>query len=140
VETIGHVRNQIRELIGEYGEREHDAIVSEIHIDPKYAEALEGLEGRGPYYVVLYLFHKVEETHLKAHPRGDVTRPKRGVFATRSQLRPTKIGVCTVELLGREGLILKVRGLDALDGSPVIDIKPYAERFDAPARFRDAGP
>lgn len=136
METIGYVHNQIHELIGEYGEREHDSIVSEIHIDPKYEEGLEGLEARGPYYLVLYLFHKTKETELKAHPRGDLTRPRRGVFATRSNLRPSKIGVCAVELVSREGLVLKVRGLDALDGSPVIDLKPYAERFDSPLRFR----
>ena len=65
---------------------------------------------------------------LKVHPRGDPTRPLAGVFATRSPHRPNPIGLHRVEVLGIEGTEIRVRGLEALDGTPVLDIKPVLEK------------
>lgn len=64
-------------------------------------------------------------THLKVHPRGRQELPLTGVFATRSPIRPNSLGITTVRLLERRGNVLRVKDLDAIDGSPIIDIKPY---------------
>lgn len=96
-----------------------------IRVFPEYESALDGVEGL-THLTVLYWMHRLdpaERRRLRVHPRGDRSRPKQGVFALRSPMRPNPIGVTTVRLRRREGLLLYVEGLDALDGSPVIDIK-----------------
>lgn len=103
------------------------SIVSEVVIDPQYKEALEGIESYSHLFVIFYL-HKVslkETSTLKVHPRGRKDLKKVGVFTTRSRNHPNRIGLAVVELLERRGNSLKVRALDALDGTPVLDIKPY---------------
>jgi len=79
---------------------------------------------------VLFGFHRQRETLLRLHPRRDPSIPIVGVFATRSPTRPNKIGLTRVELLSVKGGIVRVKGLDALDGSPVFDIKPVEEEID----------
>lgn len=96
-----------------------------IEIKPEFAEALHRIE-ECEHLWVLYWMHQLREEQrrtLKVHPRGDVSRPLRGVFAVHSPMRPNPIGMTRVRLLRREGLRLIVEGLDALDGSPVIDVK-----------------
>jgi len=76
--------------------------------------------------LVLYWMDRLTEQNRKVlvvHPKGDKTRPKRGVFSTRSPLRPNPIGLSKVRLLERGGNVLEVEGLDAVDGTPVIDLK-----------------
>ena len=68
---------------------------------------------------------------MRVRPRGDARIPEQGVLATRSQLRPSPIGVSVVRLLKRRRNILRVEGLDAIDGTPVLDIKPYFPNYDA---------
>jgi len=97
---------------------------STIVIAPDYSEAMEGLEEE-KCILVLFRFHLSRDCPMKVHPRGDPARPKRGVFATCSPARPNFIGVSKCEVLKIEGLSLRVRGLDAIDGSPVLDIKPF---------------
>jgi len=99
--------------------------VMRIEVYTEYTEALDGIE-KLTHINVLYWMHRLTENDrgkLKVHPRGDMDRPLTGVFATRSPVRPNPIGLTCVELLKREGNVLFVKGLDALDGSPVIDIK-----------------
>jgi len=99
--------------------------VMRIEVSAEYAEALDGIE-KLTHINVLYWMHRLTEKNrgkLKVHPRGDLNRPLTGVFATRSPVRPNPIGLTRVELLKRKGNVLFVKGLDALDGSPVIDIK-----------------
>jgi len=99
--------------------------VMRIEVYTEYTEALDGIE-KLTHINVLYWMHRLTENDrekLKVHPRGDMDRPLTGVFATRSPVRPNPIGLTRVELLKREGNVLFVKGLDALDGSPVIDIK-----------------
>jgi len=96
-----------------------------ISINPEYAEGLDGIE-RLDYIYVLYWMDRLSEEDrkvLKVHPRGDRSRPLTGVFALRSPMRPNPIGLTRVRLLRREGNKLYVEGLDALDGTPVVDIK-----------------
>jgi tRNA-Thr(GGU) m(6)t(6)A37 methyltransferase TsaA len=80
------------------------------------------IEGFSHLYV-LWIFHKVDGYELTAYPPSD-DRPH-GVFATRSPQRPNPIGLTVVELLGRDGTRLRVRGVDMLDGTPIVDLKPY---------------
>ena len=99
------------------------AAESRITLSPEYLPGLAGLE-KEPRVLVVFFFHESHEWHLKQHPRGDKDRPKRGVFALRSPRRPNGVGVTEVELLGIQENVLTVRGLDAVDGTPVLDLKP----------------
>lgn len=136
VRPIGFVRNDAKEKPPiEY---KWDDTVSEIVIDRGLSEALDGLEDFS-HIVVLFRFDRAIVTGdlpPKTHPRGDPNKPLVGRFATRSPHRPNSIGMTTVRLLERRGNILKVKGLDALDGSPVLDIKPYIPRSDDPTDVR----
>ncbi|HIQ05487.1 MAG TPA: tRNA (N6-threonylcarbamoyladenosine(37)-N6)-methyltransferase TrmO [Anaerolineae bacterium] len=96
---------------------------SRIIVDPSLAEGLRGLE-RFDRIMVVYHFHRSSGFSLLQHPRGDLARPRRGVFALHSPHRPNPIGVTLVDLLAVEGNVLRVRGLDAINGTPVLDIKP----------------
>lgn len=100
-------------------------VVSTIEIDPRWEEGLDGIELFSHILVVSWFHLSDEKPLLKVHPRGDPSRPLRGVFSTRAPIRPNRIGVTVVRLLRREGNRLEVQGLDAFDGTPVLDIKPY---------------
>ena len=110
---------------------EHDA-EGTIELRPEYEEGLQDVEGFSHLYV-LWLFHRSEGFSLLATPPTD-ERPH-GVFATRSPRRPNPIALTVVELLGREGRRLRVRGVDMLDGTPVLDLKPYLSSVP-PERIR----
>ena len=100
-------------------------IFAEIVVNQDLKEALDGLEGFS-HIIVLYWLHKAKPTaEMKTFPMGRQDVPKQGLFAVRTTRRPNPIGKTTVRLLSREGNVLKVQGLDAIDGSPVIDIKCY---------------
>jgi tRNA-Thr(GGU) m(6)t(6)A37 methyltransferase TsaA len=99
-----------------------------IEVLPEFEEGLYRIEEVQELFV-FYIFDRSEGRALKVHPKGDPSLPLRGVFTTRSPDRPNRIGMTKVTLLRREGNRLHVKGLDALDGSPVIDIKP-AIRLD----------
>jgi tRNA-Thr(GGU) m(6)t(6)A37 methyltransferase TsaA len=101
--------------------------VAEIHIHDAYVPGLDSLE-RSSHLIVLYWLDRAERGHLFAKPPGE-TR-ERGVFSTRSPARPNPIGFGVVDLIRRKGGVLVVRGLDALDGTPVLDIKPYSPEID----------
>ncbi len=96
---------------------------SKIILKPELTAGLTGLEP-GQQLMVLFYFHRGHDYDLRQHPRGDVNRPKRGVFALRSPRRPVRIGVTVVDLLAIDDNVLRVRGLDALNGTPVLDLKP----------------
>jgi tRNA-Thr(GGU) m(6)t(6)A37 methyltransferase TsaA len=98
-----------------------------IEIFEDFSGGLKGIEDSS-YVWVLYWFHKISQDKrkvLQVHPRGDLARPKRGVFTTRSPVRPNLIGLTRVQLLKRQGNILMVQGLDAFEGSPILDIKSF---------------
>jgi tRNA-Thr(GGU) m(6)t(6)A37 methyltransferase TsaA len=96
---------------------------SRIVLDPALTGGLAGLEA-GQQVMVVFYFHRSQGYDLAQHPRGDTSRPKRGVFALRSPRRPNPIGVTIVDLLAIEENVLRVRGLDAINGTPVLDLKP----------------
>lgn len=93
-----------------------------IDVDPAFEAGLQDIEGFSHLYV-LWHFHRVDGYDLTAYPPSD-DRPH-GVFATRSPRRPNPIGLTVVKLLRREGRRLFVEGVDMLDGTPVLDLKPY---------------
>jgi len=112
--------------------------ISELIIFEEFSDCLAGIE-EFSHVVVLYWSHMAEEQGRrirKVHPAGQEDLPLVGVFSTRSPVRPNPICVSTVELCGREGNILRVKGLDAVDGSPIIDLKPHHPFFDAPQGVR----
>lgn len=96
---------------------------SRIVLNPALVEGLQGL-AIGQQIVVVFHCHRSEGYELTQHPRGDRSRPRQGVFALRSPRRPNPIGITAVELTAIEGNVLRVRGLDAINGTPVLDIKP----------------
>ncbi len=100
-------------------------------LDLRFVEALLGVEA-GADLVLLTYFHLASRDVLQVHPRGDRARPLRGVFATRSPARPNPIGLVTVRVVRIDGNVLWVRGLDALDGTPILDIKSYSKGFHQP--------
>lgn len=85
---------------------------------------------RGGKIVVICWMDRADRSRLKVHPRGQEDRPPRGVFSTRSPHRPNPLSLHTVELLEIRGNVLRVRGMDAIDGTPVIDIKPHSPELD----------
>ncbi|KAB2928655.1 MAG: tRNA (N6-threonylcarbamoyladenosine(37)-N6)-methyltransferase TrmO [Leptonema illini] len=93
-----------------------------IEIFPEYRDGLDGIEA-GQTIVVLFWLDRSERDTLKVYPRGDRSRGLRGVFATRSPMRPNPIAISELQVLAVDGNRLEVLGLDILDGTPVIDIK-----------------
>ena len=132
---IGAVRNRITEPMPT-GWAE---VRSQIVLRPELAEALLGLDGYSHIYV-LYWPHQIPEevrgSKPRLHPLDDPANPLQGVLATRSQIRFNPILASAVPLLKVEGNVVQVQGLDAVDGSPVLDVKPYIPRFDAVADAR----
>ena len=121
IEPIGIVRSEVEKTyLPEY----FHGRTCYIEIYPEFEEALDGIEHE-EFILVLFYFHKSEGYPLKVHPRGDPERPLRGVFATCSPKRPNFIGVTRCRLINRRGIFLEVKDLDALNGTPIIDIKPY---------------
>jgi len=105
-----------------------------LDISAEYEAGLADIEGFSHLYVI-WLFDRATGYDLTAHPPTDEERPH-GVFATRSPRRPNAIGLTVVELLRREGARLFVRGVDMLDGTPILDIKPYLSSVPAEALRR----
>ncbi|MBA7496071.1 hypothetical protein ES702_06669 [subsurface metagenome] len=105
--------------------------ISEILIYDDFTGVLDGIEDFS-HILVLYWAHFTSEADrslIKVHPMGRKDLPQKGIFATCSPVRPNPVCVSAVPLLERRGNLLKVKGLDAVDGSPVIDIKPYTPRY-----------
>ncbi len=91
--------------------------------DPAVAEGLDGI-AVGDDVIVLTWLHEAARDVLRVHPRGDAARPQQGVFNTRSPDRPNPIGLHRVEVIAVEGPRVHVRNLEALDGTPIVDVKP----------------
>jgi tRNA-Thr(GGU) m(6)t(6)A37 methyltransferase TsaA len=136
---VGVVKSPLAEpsLVPEHGDlawktrvgraAEGRALVSEIWIDESLTGILDGIE-EFSHILVLYWAHRVPEegrSIIKAHPMGRKDLPLVGIFATCSPARPNPLCGIVVRLLERKGNLLRVQGLDAIDGSPVVDIKPY---------------
>ena len=128
LEQIGFVSSPVAEGVDEgWG-----SVTSEVVIDKEYAKGLNGLDAFSHILVVFYM-HKYTydaDSDLVRRPQGRSDMPEVGIFAQRAKHRPNPIGVTAVELVSVEGNVVTVRGLDAIDGTPVLDVKPYFPAFD----------
>jgi formylmethanofuran dehydrogenase subunit E len=118
--AIGHVENAFTEPAKP---EEIRAVPSRIILRPELVPGLDGLEP-DQQIMIVFVFHLSVGYDLCQHPRGDRDRPVRGVFSLRTPRRPNPIGVTLVRLVEIEDNILQVDGLDAINGTPVLDIKP----------------
>lgn len=128
LQPIGVVRSPVAEGVDE----DWGSVVTEIHLREEYAPGLHGLE-EFSHVIVVFLMHEATFSpgdDLVRRPRGRADMPELGIFAQRAKHRPNPIGLTAVRLLSVRGNVLTVRGLDAIDGSPVLDIKPYFPAFD----------
>ena len=132
LQPIGVVRSDFKEPIS--ARLDLKKIRASIEINPDLTKALEGLEGFS-HIIVLYWLHRAvfDKNNLKTYPMGNQNVPLQGLFAVRTPKRPNPIGISTVRLLSRRGNILDVQGLDAINGSIVLDIKPYIPGYDSAA-------
>lgn len=118
---------------GQMHPEEVKTLLSDVIIYPQFADGLYKIE----YYshlIILYYCHVLKKElgkPLRVHLRGDLKLPEVGVLASRAQNRPNPIGLSVVKLIARKGNVLTVEGLDALDGSPVLDVKPYNPSVDS---------
>jgi tRNA-Thr(GGU) m(6)t(6)A37 methyltransferase TsaA len=124
---IGHVRSSYKEKSDAPRQGRLSDTIAEIVIDERYYPALWQIEVRKHVWVLCW-FDRADRTVLRAIPPG--TSAEKGVFAIRSPDRPNPVSLCMVDLLGVKDGVLKVRGLDAIDGTPVIDIKMYSDEID----------
>ena len=125
---IAHVVSPVTEAVDE----KWGTVVARVVLLPEYAGGLDGLDGFSHAIVVTHL-HKAKyerARHLKRHPRDLPTMPLLGIFAQRAKDRPNPIGITAVRVLAVGDGFLEVQGLDAIDGTPVLDIKPYFPRYD----------
>ena len=112
---------------------------AKIRILPEFCSGLKGVE-EFSHLIILYWFHlrdnEADRRTLLVFPRKHAVNVETGVFACRSPSRPNPVGLCVVELVKRENCTLTVRGLDAFEGSPIVDIKPYIPDTDAVQNVR----
>jgi len=103
---------------------------SQIIVDEEYASALDNLKV-GDHVQVLYWFDQADRHVLKTVPRWSKTNEERGIFSTRSPNRPNPIALSTVEIFAIDGNIMTVTAMDCIDGTPLLDIKPYLNQLKA---------
>ena len=127
--AVGTIRSPIHELDGAPRQGDEGAPPIWIDLEAGLAPAAEGLVP-GDEIVVLTWLHLAERDVLQVHPRGDVSRPVSGVFGTRSPHRPNPIGLHDATVLEVDGTRLRVAGVEAVDGTPVVDIKPRLGAID----------
>jgi len=131
IEPIGTVKSPVTEA----GDEGWGGVVSEIHLQESLAAGLQGIE-QFSHIIVIFFMHQSTfdlAADLVRRPRERPDMPLVGTFAQRAKHRPNPIGITTVQLIRVEGNILEVKGLDAIDGTPVLDIKPYVPAFDCGA-------
>ncbi len=126
---VGYIRSSIKSRAQAPRQGRDASVEARIEIIPRYAVALDGIAQWSELLVICWL-HLADRDILAVHPRGDLNVPLTGVFGTRSPSRPNPIAVYTVDLLSMEENLLHVKGIDAVDGTPVLDIKPHIHRLD----------
>ncbi len=133
VKPVGVIRSPYKTVDDAPHQGRFSDEICEIEIFPEFEEGLRDIETR-THLIVLYWLDKARRDTLlvKPHHKNKVL----GIFATRSPHRPNPIGFAVVELIERKGRILRVKGLDAIDGTPVVDIKPYSPEIDCVENVR----
>ena len=129
LEPIGVVKSPVKEPIDENWRQ----VIAEIHLNDLLAPGLKGLD-RFSHIIVVFFMHQssfAPATDLVRRPQERADMPEVGIFAQRAKHRPNPIGITAVELIEVRVSVLVVRGLDAINGTPVLDIKPYVPVFDS---------
>ena len=125
LKPIGFIKNNVKEP--RFGNFENE--VSEIIVDEKFTDALNKIEDYS-HVIIVYWMDKIKDYVITQRPQGNPEVPIVGIFSCRCPSRPNPIAISTVKLLEHKGNKIKVKGLDILDGTPVIDIKPYWPKYD----------
>jgi tRNA-Thr(GGU) m(6)t(6)A37 methyltransferase TsaA len=123
LQMVGRVESPLTDLADAPKQGDEGAPEATVVIEPQFAPALDGIEV-GDEVLLLTWLDRADREVLGVHPRGERSRPRTGVFATRSPHRPNPIGLHRVRVLAIEADRLRVAGLEALDGTPVLDLKP----------------
>jgi tRNA-Thr(GGU) m(6)t(6)A37 methyltransferase TsaA len=123
VTPIGSVESPLTDPASAPRQGDEGAPDASLAFEPTALEGLEGLEA-GDEVIVLTWLHRARRDVLRVHPRGDASRAEQGVFSTRSPHRPNPIGLHRVEILSIDGRRVRVRNLEAVDGTPIVDVKP----------------
>ena len=131
LKPIGYIKSPVKQ--SKFGGWQ--GLITEIIVDNNYIDGLEGIDEYS-HLIILYWLDKVDKVKLKMRPQGKKDVPEVGIFACRCPWRPNPIGMTTVKVIERNGNVLKVKGLDVLDGTPLIDIKPYTPPYDAVEEMR----
>jgi tRNA-Thr(GGU) m(6)t(6)A37 methyltransferase TsaA len=126
---VGVVHSPLTDLAEAPRQGDEGAPEAWISIDPELSEAARDLRP-GDVVLVLSWLHRADRSVLSVHPRDDDSRPLTGVFATRSSHRPNPIGVHRVRIVSIQDERIQVSGLEAIDGTPVVDIKPVLGTTD----------
>ncbi|MGC4037919.1 MAG: tRNA (N6-threonylcarbamoyladenosine(37)-N6)-methyltransferase TrmO [Chitinophagaceae bacterium] len=127
LQPVAFVKNTRKDIADDYW----GSVISEIELaDSVPAEAFNGIDSFSHLEVIFY-FDQSDKSKIKfkGHPRGNTAWPEMGIFAQRKKDRPNSIGLTIVELIGRKDKTITVRYLDAIDGTPVLDIKPVMKEF-----------
>ena len=127
--SIGYIKNDITEQT----DTNWGTVTSQIILEPEYAKGLKGLLDFSHINVIYFLDKAkfVYEDHIQRHPQGREDLPVVGLFAQRVKDRPNPIGITSVKLIDVKENIITVQGLDAINGTPVLDIKPYFPVYDS---------
>ncbi len=128
LESIGVVKSPV--IVGI--DQNWGSVISEIYLEENFEKGLTGIEQFSHIIVVFHMNKSSFNSHsdLMRRPQGRHDMPEVGIFSQRAKHRPNPIGITTVELIKHNGRVLTVKGLDAIDGTPVLDIKPYFPDFD----------
>ncbi len=125
LKPIGFVKNNVKEpRFGNFAGE-----ITEIIVDEKFTEALNGIDDYS-HVIIVYMMDRVKKHVITHRPQGNPNVPIVGIFACRCPERPNPIAITTVRLIEHKGNRIKVKGLDILDGTPIIDIKPYWPQYD----------
>jgi tRNA-Thr(GGU) m(6)t(6)A37 methyltransferase TsaA len=125
--VIGKVESPLTDVASAPKQGDEGAPDAWLVFEPGVLDALEGIQP-GDEVIVLTWLHHADRHVLRVHPRGDPSRPQQGVFNTRSPHRPNPIGLHTVEVMSMDGGRVRVRNLEAVDGTPILDVKPVLSR------------
>ncbi len=129
VRPIGRVQSPLTSTADAPRQGDEGAPDAYLILDPDVQAGLDGL-AVGDEMILLSWLHEADRDVLKVHPRGDLSRPEQGVFTTRAPSRPNPIGLHRVRVLGIDGPRLHVSSLEAIDGTPIVDLKPVLRSIE----------
>jgi tRNA-Thr(GGU) m(6)t(6)A37 methyltransferase TsaA len=131
IEPIGIIRSELTNLEAAPHQGDEGAPEAWLELAARVAQGLEGIRA-GDELIVLTWFHRARRDLLQVHPRGRLEAPLKGVFATRSPHRPNPVGLHRVSVLEIAGQRVRVTPMEAIDGTPIVDIKPVLPRVQRP--------